>query len=63
MLSTFLICAGYSFVAVEVKPRNTTKHVNIRSLGKPVSFLFPRVLMFPSGSDIIHLMSDPEGNS
>ena len=31
------------------KSRNMTKKLNVRSLGKPVSFVFPRVLMIPSG--------------
>ena len=44
--STVLLRSDYSFVAVEVKAYNKT--LNVRSLEKPVSFVFPRVLMFPS---------------
>ena len=47
--STVLVRSGYSFVAVEVKVEYN-KILNVRSLGKPVSFVFPRVLMFPSTS-------------
>ena len=45
--STVLISSGYSFVAVEVKVQKYNKTLNVRSLGKPVSFVFPRVLMVP----------------
>ena len=46
--STVLVRSGYSSVAVEVKVKKYNKTLNVRSLGKPVSFVFPRVLMFPS---------------
>ena len=45
--STVLIRSGYSFLAVEVKVKKYNKTLNVRSLGKPVCFGFPRVLMFP----------------
>ena len=45
--STVLIRSGYSFLAVEVKVKKYNKTLNVRSLGKPVSFVFPRVLVFP----------------
>ena len=45
-----MVSSGYSFVAVEVKVLEYNKTLNVRSLGKPVSFVFPRVLMFPSTS-------------
>ena len=45
--STVLVRSSYSFVAVEVKVWKYNKTLNVRSLGKPVSFVFPRVLMFP----------------
>ena len=40
----------YFFVAVEVKVQRYNKTLNVRSLGKLVIFVFPRVLMFPSTS-------------
>ena len=42
-----MICSGYSFVPVEVNVLKSNKTLNVRSLGKPVSFVFPQVLMFP----------------
>ena len=48
--STVLVLSGYSFVAVEVKVYKYNKTLNVRSLGKPASFVFPRVLMFLSTS-------------
>jgi len=42
-----LVGSGYSFVAVVVKVKKYNKTLNVRSLGKPVSFVFPRALMFP----------------
>ena len=48
--STVLIRSGYSFVAVEVKVWKYNKTLNVRFLGKPVSFVFPRVVLFPSTS-------------
>ena len=42
-----MVRSGYSFVAVEVKVQKYNKTLNVRSLGRPVSFVFPRVLMFP----------------
>ena len=37
----FFFRSGYSFVAVEVKVRNITKHLmSSPSIGKPVSFVF-----------------------
>ena len=42
--STVLVRSGYSFVAVEVKVEKYNKTLNVRSLGKPVSFVFPREL-------------------
>ena len=35
---------GYSLVAVEVKVQKDNKTLNVSSLGKPLSFVFPRVL-------------------
>ena len=45
--SAVLIHLGYSFVAVEVKVYKYNKTFNVRSLRKPVSVVFPQVLMFP----------------
>ena len=45
--STVLIRSGYSFVAVEVKVWKYNKTLNFRFTGKPVSFVFPRVVLFP----------------
>ena len=45
--SAVLIRSGYSFVAVEVEVKKYNKTLNVRSLGKPVWFGFPRVPMFP----------------
>ena len=45
--STVLVRSGYSFVVVEVKVSKYNKTLNVRSLGKPISFVFPGVLMFP----------------
>ena len=46
--STVLIRSGYFFfVAVEVKVQKYNKALNVRSRGKPVSFVLPRILMFP----------------
>ena len=51
---TVLVRSGYltySFVVVEVvKVKKYNKTLHVGSLGKPVSFVFPRVLMFPSTS-------------
>ena len=44
--STVLVHSGYSFVAVEVKDYKFNKTLNVRSLRKPESFVFPQVLMF-----------------
>ena len=43
-----MVRSCYSFVAVEVKCEEYNKTLNVRFLGKPVSFVFPRVLMFLS---------------
>ena len=48
--SAVLIRSGYSFVAVEVKVWKYNKTLNVRFPGKPVSFVFPRVVLFPSTS-------------
>ena len=48
--STVLIRSGYSFVAVEVKVWKYNKTPNVRFPWKPVSFVFPRVVLFPSTS-------------
>ena len=37
-----MVRSGYSFVAVEVKVLKYNKTLYVRSLGKPVSFVFPR---------------------
>ena len=42
-----MIRSGYSFVAVEVKVWKYNKTLNFRFTGKPVSFVFPRVVLFP----------------
>ena len=39
-----LVRSGYSFAAVEVKVQKYNKTLNVRSFGKPVSFVFPRDL-------------------
>ena len=48
---TVLVRSGYStysFVTVEVvKVKKYNKPLHVGSIGKPVSFVFPRVLMFP----------------
>ena len=38
--STVLVRYGYSLVTVEVKVEKYNKTLNVRSLGKPVSFVF-----------------------
>ena len=52
-----MVRSAYFFVAVEVQVQKLyNKTFNVRSLQKPVTFVFLRVLMFPStssqGSDI-----------
>ena len=44
-----LIRSGYSFVAVEVKVEKYYKTLDVRSLRKPVSFVFPGVLILTFG--------------
>ena len=39
-----MVRSGYSLVAVEVKVQKDNKTLNVSSLGKPLSFVFPRVL-------------------
>ena len=42
--STVLVPSGYSFVALEAKAKIYNKTLNVRSLGKQISFVFPRDL-------------------
>ena len=46
-----MVRSGYSFVAVAVKVLKCNKTLNVRSLGKPVSFVFPPILVFPETKD------------
>ena len=57
-----MVLSGYSFVAVEVKVRKYNKTLNVMSLGKPVSFVFPRVLMFPETKSRETSGLDPSGS-
>ena len=43
-----MVRSGYSFAAVEVEFQKYNKTLNVRPLRKPVSFVFPRAMMFPS---------------
>ena len=57
-----MVRSGYSFVAVEVKVQKYNKTLNARSLRKPVSFVFPRVLMFPETKSRETSGLDPSGS-
>ena len=46
-----LIRSGYSFVAVEVKVEKYYKTLDVRSLRKPVRFVFPGVLILTFGKN------------